>query len=344
MPARTARDDHLNVRLLPDPRCVAFVFGRAAEPAAGGSRISSDGLLVHCGSVYPESGPRPLARRSLPLGERACVFSRRAFAARQAFALSAAPVRAERQIVDLHRLDAYFALFANDSNVPWKPTTVRLDTYSSAPVSVAVYQADPADVLTAGSNARPRAIVTRGRRPVSSFSFSPPGGYQFQSNYVDVQLGSREGFFVVEARRGDVGEEVWINRTRVGLVSKETPGELVLYGADLGTGRSMAGMRVQFVVGNRFVSQQTDARGIVRWKRYPRPVFALAQWASSYAFLSPLPQSPLPAAIVAVRTDSAVVHAGDVVRVVGFARSRAGSSRCARAAEMRPCRCDPAPR
>jgi hypothetical protein len=258
-------------------------------------------------------------------GEWACVFSRRALAALAVvLAFSSAPVRAERQIVDLHRLDAYFALFANDSNVPWKPTTVRLDTYSSAPVSIGVYAADPAEVLTAGSNARPRAIVTRGRRPVASFSFSPPGGYQF--NYIDVQLGSREGFFVVEARRGDVGEQVWINRTRVGLISKETPGELLLYGTDLGTGRAMARMRVQFVVGSRFETAQTDAHGIVRWKRFPRPVFALAQWGSSYAFLSPLAQAPLPTAIVAVRTDSAVVHAGDLVRAVGFARSRNGTS------------------
>jgi hypothetical protein len=242
-----------------------------------------------------------------------------------ALAVSVVPVRAERPIVDLHRLDAYFALFAGDSNVPWKPTTVRLDTYSSAPVQFSVYQVDPAEVLTAGSNARPRAISTRGRRTVVSFNFSPPGGYQFQSNEIDVQLGSREGFFVVEARRGDVGEQVWINRTRVGLVSKETPGELVLYGADLGTGRGLARMRVQLLVSNAFTTLQTDGRGILIWKRSPRPVFALAQWGSSYAFLSLLPQAPLPATIVGVRTDSAVVHAGGTVRVVGFARSRAGS-------------------
>ncbi|MBV8375139.1 MAG: hypothetical protein JO302_06480, partial [Candidatus Eremiobacteraeota bacterium] len=80
-------------------------------------------------------------------------------AASLALALTTFPVRAERPIVDLHRLDAYFALFAGDSNVPWKPATVRLDTYSSAPVAFSVYQVDPADVLTAGSNARPRAIV-----------------------------------------------------------------------------------------------------------------------------------------------------------------------------------------
>jgi hypothetical protein len=235
------------------------------------------------------------------------------------------PARAERPIVDLHRLDAYFALFAGDSNVPWKPTTVRLDTYSSAPVRFSVYEVDPADVLTAGSNARPRAVNTRGRRPVASFDFTPPGGYQFQSNEVDVQLGSREGFFVVEAKRGDVGEQVWINRSRVGLVSKETSNELVLYGADLGTGRALARMRVQFVVNNSFVSAMTDAHGIVRWNRTPRPVFALAQWGNSYAFLSLLPQAPLPSTIVGVRTDSAVVHAGDNVRVIGFARTRDGS-------------------
>ena len=146
-----------------------------------------------------------------------------------------------------------------------------------------------------------------------SFNFTPPGGYQFQSNVVNVPLGAREGFFVVEARRGDVGEQVWINRSRIGLISKETPSGLLLYGADLGTGMPLARMRVQFVVNRSFVTAMTDADGIVRWNRSPRPVFALAQWGNSYAFLSLLPQPPLPATIVGVRTDSAVVHAGDVV-------------------------------
>ena len=239
-----------------------------------------------------------------------------------ALALLAAPASAARPIVDLHKLDAYFALFASDSNVPWQATTVRLDTYSSAPVQFAVYQVDPADVLSAGSNARARAINTRGRRPVARFTFTPPGGYQFQSSGVDVQLGSRQGFFVVEARRGDVGEQVWINRTRVGLLTKETPGELLLYATDLGTGHALAHMRVQFVVQNGFEARYTDAHGIVRWSRTPRPVFALAQWADSYAFASFPPQAPLPPAIVGVRTDTAVVHAGGTIRIVGFARTR----------------------
>jgi hypothetical protein len=239
-------------------------------------------------------------------------------------AFAGIPALAERPIVDLHRLDAYFALFASDSNVPWKSTTVRLDTYSSAPVQFSIYQVDPADVITAGSNERPRAIDTRGRRATASFSFTPPGGYQFQSNEVDVQLGSREGFFVVEARRGNVGEQVWINRTRAGLLSKETPNELVLYGTDLGTGRALAKMRVQLLVNSTFQTVATDDRGIVRWNRSPRPVFALAQWGDSYAFLSLLPQAPLPATIVGIRSDSAVVHAGEVVRLAGFARTRQG--------------------
>jgi hypothetical protein len=237
-------------------------------------------------------------------------------------ALLAAPASAARPIVDLHKLDANFALFASDSNVPWQPTTVRLDTYSSAPVQFAVYQVDPGDVVIAGSNARARAIDTRGRRPISTFTFTPPGGYQFQSSGVDVQLGSREGFFVVEARRGNVGEQVWINRTRVGLLTKETPGELLLYATDLGSGHALAHMRVQFIVQGGFEARYTDANGIVRWSRAPRPVFALAQWGSSYAFVSFLPQAPLPAAIVGVRTDTAVVHAGGTVRIVGFARTR----------------------
>ena len=239
-----------------------------------------------------------------------------------AVAVGIAPVRAERPIVDLHRLDAYFELFAADSCVPWKPTTVRLDTYSSAPVAFSVYSVDPADVLTAGSNWRSRAISTAGRRPLLSFNFTPPGGYQFESSEVNVPLGQREGFFVVEARRGDVGEQVWINRSRVGIVSKETPSGLLVYGADLGTGAPLARMRVSFVVNRSFATGVTNADGIVTWNRWPRPVFALAQWGSSYAFLSLLPQAPLPETIVGVRTDSAVVHAGDTVRVVGFARTR----------------------
>ncbi len=243
-----------------------------------------------------------------------------------AFSLCIVPAPAARPIVDLHKLDAYFALFASDSNVPWQSTTVRLDTYSSAPVDFSVYQVDPGDVLTAGSNARPRAIDTRNRKPVTHFSFTPPGGYQFQSSQVDVQLGSREGFFVVEARRGDVGEQVWINRTRVGLVTKETPRELVIYGTDLGTGRVLSGMRVELLVGSEFIVRQTDAHGILRWNRNPRPVFALAQWGDSYAFTSLLPQAPLANTIVGIRTESAVVHAGDTVRVVGFARARSNDT------------------
>lgn len=236
-----------------------------------------------------------------------------------------APAYAGRPIVDLHKLDAYFALFAGDSNVPWKGATVRLDTYSSAPVTFAVYQVDPGDVLTAGSNARPRAIDTRGRRPVARFSYTPPGGYQFQSNVVPVPLASREGFFVVEARRGSTAEQVWVNRTRVGLLTKETPHELMIYGVDLGTGRAIAGMRVGLLSGSAFVDRQTDAHGLLRWSRSPRPIFALAQWGPSFAFASLLPQVPLPSTIVGVRTDTAVVHAGDTVRAFGFARTRADS-------------------
>lgn len=238
--------------------------------------------------------------------------------------LATVPASAARPIVDLHKLDAYFALFAADSNVPWQTTSVRLDTYSSAPVRFSVYQIDPSDVLTAGSNARPRAIATRSLRPIIHFVFTPPGGYEFQPNRVTIPLGTREGFFVVNAARGDVGEQVWINRTRVALVTKQTPAELLLYGVDLGSGRALPHMRVQLLAGDRFVTAKTDENGVVRWSVMPRPVFALAQWGSSYAFCSPLPQSPLPAGIVGVRTASAVVRGGGVLRVAGFARARIG--------------------
>lgn len=235
------------------------------------------------------------------------------------------PAQAARPILDYHRLDAYFSLFARDSNVPWKAATVRLDTYSSAPLDFSVYQVDPADVIVAGSNTRPRAIDTRRRKPVARWRYTPPGGYRFQSNDVTVPLGSREGFFVVEARRGNVGEQVWINRTRVGLLTKETPNGIAVYGADLGSGQPLAHMRVSFIANGRFSDRYTDKSGFVYWRGSPRPVFALAQWGASSAFLSFLPQAPLPSTLVGVRTDSAVVHAGDAVHVVGFARTRNGS-------------------
>lgn len=233
---------------------------------------------------------------------------------------------AARPLLDYHRLDAYFALYAPDSSVPWGTTTVRLDTYTSAPVTFTAYQVDPADVIVAGANTRPRAVNVRGRKPLATWRYTPPGGYRFQSNDVVVPLGSREGFFVIEARRGDVGEQVWINRTRVGLLTKETPSGLAVYGTDLGTGAPLAHMRVSFVVNRRFSDRFTDKQGLVRWSGGTRPIFALAQWGASYAFVSFLPQAPLPRTIVGLKTDSAVVHAGETLHVVGFARSRGGGA------------------
>ncbi|MBV9027745.1 MAG: hypothetical protein JO311_03960, partial [Candidatus Eremiobacteraeota bacterium] len=171
-------------------------------------------------------------------------------------------------------------------------------------------------------NSRSRPIDTSRRRPVAAFAFNPPGGYQFQSSVVTLPLGTREGFFVVEARRGNVGEQVWINRSRVGILAKSTPGSVIVYGSDLGTGMPLPRMRVQFVVNRAFATTLTNGDGIATWNRSPHPVFVLAQWANSYAFLSLLPQPPLPATIVGVRTDSAVIHAGGIVRVAGFARAR----------------------
>jgi hypothetical protein len=234
------------------------------------------------------------------------------------------PAAAARPLLDYHKLDAYFTLYAHDTSVPWKPASVRLDTYTSAPVDFAVYQVDPADVIVAGSNTLPRAIDTRRRTPVARWRYTPPGGYRFQSNDVDVPLGSREGFFVVEARRAGVGEQVWINRTRVGLITKETPSSIVVYGADLATGKPLAHMRVSFIVNGRFTDRYTNAQGLVTWRSHPRPVFALASWGAADAFVSFLPQAPLPGTIVGVKTDSAVVHAGDDLHVAGFARSRGG--------------------
>lgn len=177
-------------------------------------------------------------------------------------------------------------------------------------------------MLVAGANARPRAIDTSHRTPVARWRFSPPPGLTFASNDVEVPLENHEGFFVIEARRGDAAQQVWLNVSRIGLVSKESAGGALVYGTDLQSGRAYAGMRISYLVGTQFAYDKTDANGISHVPQRAR--FALADWGRSHAFVSFLPQSPPPAALVGVRTDRANVKAGEAIRVIGFARKRSG--------------------
>ena len=71
---------------------------------------------------------------------------------------AAFPARAARPLLDSGKWDNYFELFARNAGVPWKRITIRLDTYSGAAVDFAAYDVDPADVLVAGANSRPRAM------------------------------------------------------------------------------------------------------------------------------------------------------------------------------------------
>ena len=234
----------------------------------------------------------------------------------------AAPAFAARPLLDRHQWDAYFALYARDANVPWKPTTVRLDTYSGAPVDFAAYNVDPADVVVPGASGAARAVDTSHLKAVVRWRFSPPAGYRFEANDVSVPLGTQEGFYVVEARRGDAVQQVWLNRTHVGLLTQESPEGLVVWGVDLRTGRAIAHMNVAFQVGTRRVSKATDGDGLVVWRERLRPTFALAGSGAGRAFVSILPQAPPPSAIVGFRLDSAGARAGERVRFVGFARKR----------------------
>jgi hypothetical protein len=233
------------------------------------------------------------------------------------------PARAARPLLDSGKWDNYFALFARDAAVPWKRITLRLDTYSGAAVDFAAYDVDPTDVLVAGANARPRAIDTSHLTPVARWRFTPPPGLTFASNDVEVPLLNREGFFVIEARRGTAVQQVWINLSRVGLLTKESPAGSIVYGADLGTGRALRGMRYTYLVGTHFVYDLSDVHGISKVPAHA--VFALAEWGKSKAFVSLFPQSPPPAAVLGVRTDRASTRAGESVRVVGFARRRNGN-------------------
>ncbi|HEY5348461.1 MAG TPA: hypothetical protein VIJ64_01980 [Candidatus Lustribacter sp.] len=237
--------------------------------------------------------------------------------------VTAFPARAARPLLDSGKWDNYFALFARNAGVPWKRITVRLDTYSGAAVDFAAYDVDPTDVLVAGANARPRAIDTSHRKAVAHWRFTPPPGLTFASNDVEVPLQNREGFYVIEARRGTAVQQVWVNLSRVGLITKESPGGSIVYGADLGTGRALRGMRVTYLVGTHFVYDRSDSHGISRVPAHA--VFALAEWGKSRAFVSLFPQSPPPVAVLGVRADRASASAGESVRVVGFARRRSGN-------------------
>ncbi|HEX3550360.1 MAG TPA: hypothetical protein VHT53_08295 [Candidatus Elarobacter sp.] len=230
---------------------------------------------------------------------------------------------AARPLPDSGKWDRTFALYARDVAVPWKKIVVRLDTYSGAPVDFAAYQVDPTDVLVAGA-ARSRPIDTAHRTPVVRWRFTPPAGLRYTPNDVEVPLQNREGFFVVEARRGDAVQQAWLDITRVGLLTKESPGGIVLYGADLGTGRALADMRITYLVGTSFEFAKTDAHGIARRAGTPRPRFAIAEWGRSKTFVSFLPQPPVPAALIGVRAERANVRAGERLRAIGFARRRAG--------------------
>ncbi len=234
----------------------------------------------------------------------------------------ALPASAARPLLDKHQWDAYFALFARDVSVPWQPATVRLDTFSGAPVDFAVYNVDPADVIIAGQNRRPRALDTAHRNPLARWRFSPPPGYRFQANDVTVPLGSQEGFYVVEARRGDAVQQVWLDRTHIGLVTKESPGGLLVWAVNLRSGKAIANMPVSFLVGLQLIAKKTDAQGLIDWRDSRRPAFALAEDGAGRAFVSLLPQAPLPASIVGLRLDSAVARAGETVRFAGFVRHR----------------------
>jgi hypothetical protein len=237
-----------------------------------------------------------------------------------------ATVHAARPLLDSHQWDAYFALFAPDASVPNRRIAVRLDTFSGAPVDFTAYAVDPADVLVAGAAARPRALDTAHRTAVARWRFTPPAGYQLESNDVEVPLQNREGFYVIEARRGDAVQQAWLNVSRVGLVAKESAAGVALYGADLMSGRPLAGMRLQMLVGSRFVTEKTDEHGFFRYAGAGRPRFVLAQWGASQGFLSFAAQAPPPPSVVGVRLDRGSVRAGERIRAVGFARKRAGGT------------------
>ncbi len=246
------------------------------------------------------------------------------------------PAQAARPLLDQHQWDRYFALFARDTDVPWRTTSVRLDTYSSAPVAFSAYAVQPEDVLVAG-HARGRALDVTGRSPIATWRFTPPPGYRVEGSDVSVPLRDREGLFLIQARRGAAVQQVWINRSRIGLVSKEGPQGITIYGCDLGSGQPLAHLRIFFLVNRTLVERYTARDGLLHWDGNERPSFVLAEWGASRAFLSLLPQAPVPRNLTAVRVDRAVTRAGESFNVVGYARQIHGQvyQRASGAAEVK---------
>jgi hypothetical protein len=241
-------------------------------------------------------------------------------------ALLAFPANAARPLLDQHQWDRYFALSARDVEVPWKPASVRLAVYSGAPVDFALYNVDPAEVIIAGQHRSARAIDTRGRRPLARWRFQPPPGYRFEVSRVPLPLGAQEGFYVVEARRGDATQQVWINRTHIGLITKENTSGPVLWCVDLRDGRVLRGVNIALLVGRELLLRRTDERGVIVWNEHVHPTFALADHGAARAFVSLLPQAPLPRVIVGLRLESAAARAGENVHFIGFVRRRSAGA------------------
>ncbi|MDE2571840.1 MAG: hypothetical protein KGM44_04860, partial [bacterium] len=240
--------------------------------------------------------------------------------------LSAVPAHAARPLLDQHQWDRYFALFARDQYLPSEAVQVRLDTYSGAPVDLAVYAVDPADALIAnGAAPRERPVDLSKVQAVARWRFTPPAGYRYTSNTVDVPLAGREGFFVIEARRGEAAQQVWLNVTSAGLLAKSGPGGLFIYAADLRSGRPLPHMRLTFVANGRFDTHYTDEDGIYRWTSRAHPIFVLGAWGKGEPFLSLLPQAPDPRSVLVVRLDRGTARAGESVEAAGFARVRKGA-------------------
>jgi hypothetical protein len=118
-------------------------------------------------------------------------------------------------------------------------------------------------------------------------------------------------------------QQVWLNLSRVGLITKESPAGSFVYGADLGTGLALHGMRVTYLIGTHFTYDLTDVHGISQVPAHA--VYALAEWGRSKAFVSLFPQSPPPNGVLGVRADRASMRAGETVHIVGFARRRDGN-------------------
>lgn len=141
-----------------------------------------------------------------------------------------------------------------------------------------------------------------------------------------------DGFYWVSCKMGALTRGAFISVSKIALVTKSSPGEVLCFVTDLKTGQALPGVPLSINEGGKFVSiGKTDGNGLtsIKIKDDGRKVLVLASQGSSQA-VSGFPASEAGASTdgsitIFSYTDRPIYRPGDDVQFKGFARKRIGS-------------------